>query len=514
MSRVSSGKVVRVKSAGIFGIEAYEVDVEVDISPGIPSFNIVGLPDSAVKESKDRVRSAVKNSGFNFPLKRIVVNLAPADIKKEGVLYDLPVAIGIISAGMGLNPPEDIIFLGELSLDGKLKKVNGIIPVAVFSANRGFKLIIPSENTEVEFAGVSGYYADSLSDVVSFITGKCNLKDIGKNKMNFSFLPSDFDVTFSDIRGHESIKRALFISACGGHNVLMIGSPGAGKTLLAKSLISILPLLSHQEEIEVMKIYSVAGVDRKMGLRPFRAPHYTISDVAMIGGGSIPRPGEVSLAHTGVLFLDELPEFRRGTLEALRIPLEERKVNISRAQRSVTFPANFQLIAAMNPCPCGNFKSKEKECRCSPAQIKNYIGRISGPLLDRFDMMLEVPALEPEKLLSQEKYNRSETDMLREKVAEVRDIQLKRYSSYGFRLNSEIPPRYQMEFCSITQESEDIIRSASRKFGLSPRAIYRILKVARTIADIEHSEDIKPQHVLEALNFRRAESFFSADIVY
>lgn len=502
--------VSKVFSAGVFGIDAYEVEVEVDISPGIPSFNIVGLPDSAVKESRDRVKSAIKNSGFDFPLKRITVNLAPADIKKEGSIYDLPIAIGILASEKKLYLPKKFIFIGELSLDGFVKGVNGIIPIAVLAKEKSVELIISKENSEVEYIGVKGFYVDHLKNLVNFLNGSGHLDEV--KSRNFSEVPPRaFDVTFDDIRGHDFIKRALLISACGGHNVIMIGPPGAGKTLLAKSILSILPTLTDDEEIEVMKIYSVAGVKREHRVRPFRSPHYTISDVAMIGGGSIPKPGEVSLAHRGILFLDELPEFRRQTLESLRTPIEEKKVTISRAQRTVSFPASFQLISAMNPCPCGNFKNPKKECRCTFAQIKKYISKISGPLLDRFDMYLEVPALGPEDILSNKKTHTSETEKLRDIVAEVREIQMRRFKNFGFFLNSEIPPSLQNEFFKLDSKCEEIMKNAILKFSLSARAVFRVLKMALTIADLDQSDKIKPEHILEALQMRKAESFFNVD---
>jgi magnesium chelatase family protein len=504
------GKVSKIFSAGVIGIDAYDVEVEVDISQGIPSFNIVGLPDSAVKESRDRVKSAIKNSGFEFPLRRITVNLAPADIKKEGSFYDLPIALGILSAEGIINSSEiqNFVFVGELSLDGRLKGVSGIVPIAVYAKQKGVKIIAPEENTEVEYTGVDGFYARNLSEVIKFFKGELELPPIPSRSLDLS-KSNYFEVKIDDIKGHEFVKRALLVSACGGHNLLMIGPPGAGKTLLAKSIISILPPLEHEEEIEVMKIYSVAGLKRELGMRPFRAPHYTISDVAMVGGGSIPKPGEVSLAHRGILFLDELPEFKRHTLEALRIPIEEKRVTISRAQRTITFPASFQLISAMNPCPCGNFRNPKKECRCNPSQIKKYVSKISGPLLDRFDMFIEVPALEADEIFSSK--STSETDSFREKVIEVRKIQRERYKEYGFFLNSEIPPSLQDKFLTLDQKGEEILKDAIRKFSLSARAVFRILKISRTVADIYGSEDIKTEHILEALSFRRAENFFNFD---
>jgi magnesium chelatase family protein len=506
------GKFSKVLSAGVIGIDAYEVEVEVDISQGIPSFNIVGLPDSAVKESRDRVKSAIKNSGFDFPLRRITVNLAPADIKKEGSFYDLPVAVGIISADGIVDPSklQNFIFVGELSLDGRLKGVNGIVPIAVYAKQKGIKLIISEENTEVEYIGVKGFYAKNLSEVVNFLKGEADLVPINSKSLDLN-KSVYFEVKIDDIKGHDFVKRALFVAACGGHNMLMIGPPGAGKTLIAKSIISILPPLEDEEEVEVMKIYSVAGIKRELGTRPFRSPHYTISDVAMVGGGSIPKPGEVSLAHRGVLFLDELPEFKRHTLEALRIPIEEKRVTISRAQRTITFPASFQIISAMNPCPCGNFRNPKKECRCTPSQIKKYISKISGPLLDRFDMYIEVPALESDEIFSSK--STSETDSFREKVIEVRRIQRERYKDYGFFLNSEIPPSLQDKFLVLEQKGEEILKDAIKKFSLSARAVFRILKISRTIADISDSQNIKSEHILEALRFRKAENFFKFDYI-
>lgn len=530
-------KVSKVLSAGLLGIEGYLVEVEVDISPGIPSFSIVGLPDSAVKESRDRVRSAIKNSEFEFPMMRITVNLAPADVKKEGALYDLPIAIGILVAsgqitGKGRINVEKNIFVGELSLDGRLKEIRGGFPICAFAREKDISVVIPSGNAgEVGMIKVRGYHAEHLREVVNFLSGEGELPEIEPR----DFLPEDveFDLSLDDIRGQDFVKRAISIACAGGHNILMIGPPGAGKTLIAKSMLSVLPPLSEDEEIEVMKIYSVAGIRRPVGVRPFRSPHYTISDVAMVGGGSIPKPGEVSLAHRGVLFLDELPEFRRQTLEALRIPLEEKRVCISRAQRQVVFPASFQLVSAMNPCPCGNFKNPKKECRCSPSEIKRYISKISGPLIDRFDMIVEVPQLNPEEILghksggklqhkgedenviSEENSISGENRIdgnsinLMQKVLTAREIQRRRFREFGFSLNSEIPPKLHRKFLSLNSECEDIMRNAIAKFHLSARATFRIIKTARTIADMDGSEKIEKKHILEALNMRKAERFFN-----
>lgn len=506
-------KVAKILSAGIFGVDAYEVLVEVDVSPGIPSFNIVGLPDSAVKESRDRVKSAIKNSGFNFPQKRITVNLAPADIKKEGSLYDLPIAVGILaSTGEIKNPDEKLIFVGELSLEGRLKSVNGIVPILVLTKEKKKSIIIPCENQEAEFIGADGFYAERFEDVIKFLKEQKTLTKIKHRSLESA--DEDFEITFDDIKGQDFAKRALTISAAGRHNIIMVGPPGAGKTILSKSIVSIMPKLSEEEELEVMKIYSVAGVRRDIGKIPFRSPHYTISDVALIGGGPIPKPGEVTLAHRGILFLDELPEFGRKALESLRTAIEERKVVISRAQRTSIFPASFQLISAMNPCPCGNFRNPKKECRCSPRQIKNYISKISGPLLDRFDVFLEIPPLEPEEIISSEKSSEmNKTKEAREKVLKAREIQLKRYKEYGFSVNSEIPVKHQNEFLKVDDKGEEILKNAIKKYSMSARAVFRTLKVARTIADIDESEKILSKHILEAISLRKAESFFQQDVI-
>ncbi len=504
-----------VNSCCCLGMETYLVRVEVDVSPGLPSFNIVGLPDPAVRESTERVRGAIRNTGLEFPLKRITVNLAPADLRKEGSLFDLPIAVGILAATEQIpqNQLGRLVFVGELSLDGTICSVPGILLMAgdIVRNKAGFSLIVPlcnlGEASLVE--GASVYGGGHLRDVIYFLRGEGDLQtgtqDLEAQKKHIlEKAASETYPDFADVKGQEKAKRALEIAAAGGHNILLVGPPGTGKTLLARRLPSILPPLSWDEYLEIAKIYSVAGLLPKDSpyilTRPFRAPHHTASAVSIIGGGKVPRPGEVSLASHGVLFLDELPEFNRDVLEALRQPLEERVVTIARASGSFTYPANFIFVAAMNPCPCGFLGDPKKECTCTPYQAQRYRNRVSGPLLDRIDLQVEVPRLELQDL---EKGSKGETSFeIRKRVLNAHRRQQRRFQNEGIRYNSEMQNRHIKMFCQLKSESWQLLTRIFQNLNLSMRALDRVLKVARTIADLAESEEIEPLHLAEAVQYR------------
>lgn len=500
--------IAKIKSFALNGLTGIPVEVEVDAGNGLPAFDLVGLADTAVKEARDRVRAAMKNSGRSVPARKITANFAPADVKKEGSSFDLPLAIGVlVCTGQLLNDGNGAVFLGELSLDGTLRRINGVLPILISAKEKGFtKFVIPYDN-RAEASYVSGtetYAAKNLKEVIDHLSGLSPLEKIENRDYSATSDNRAYDADLSLVKGQKTAKRALEIAVSGGHNVLFVGAPGTGKSMLAKCIPTIMPDMTFEEALETTKIHSVAGVlSDEEGIvvkRPFRSPHHTASTVSLTGGGSKVKPGEISLAHNGVLFLDEMPEYSRSSLEALRQPLEDGYITVSRAAGAVRYPANFILCGSMNPCPCGNFGSENKVCTCSPAQIAKYKAKISGPLLDRIDVQVQVDEVKYTELSSDEKSETSETVRLR--VNRTRQIQRERFKNENVKTNADMGERQMAEYCVLSRECEQILKAAYDSLHLSPRARSRIIKVARTIADMSLSENIRPEHILEAISYR------------
>lgn len=497
-----------IKSMTLIGIEGVIIDVQVDVSAGIPCWEVVGLPDVSIKEAKERVRTAIKNSGYEFPSRKIIINLSPATIKKEGTNFDLPIAIAVLIASGIVHAFESkgVIFIGELGLDGVVNPVRGVLAMCVEAKKLGFKFVVVPKLNAKEASIVEGINiipVETLSQTIALLNGQIIIKPERNNPSDLNKQNYQYNMDFSEVRGQKNIKRALEVAASGGHNCLLIGSPGCGKTMMAKRITTILPKLSFDEALEVTKIHSIAGfVDNNVPFienRPFIAPHHTTSKISLVGGGRIPKPGDISLAHFGVLFLDELPEFEKSKIEILRAPLEDGKISISRVNSAVTYPCKFMLVASMNPCPCGYYGS-DKECTCSEKEIQRYLGKISGPILDRIDIQVEVSSVKFDTFSSSSEEESSES--IRARVSRTREIQIERYKTEGIYSNSELTPKLIDKYCKLDDECKSLIERIFKKMNLSARAYSRILKVARTIADMNECVNIEKEHLLEAIQYR------------